>query len=196
MYGAGSQLFIAEHRGCVPPDRLQMCHEPAAGGSDSGSGVIKGGFGNLYVDGDGRAQQPVVHCCSDNWCNNGHDIKFTRAELEGRQFFLNPEVSDLEPGSDFLLFSSKSTKGSFHPHLFMDSQNVANKPHKKRKNTALTGAATSAFSSAQEQRKRSSYVNDSPFNHWLDRSSTSSASSNLLHPPLSSALDADLHKPY
>ncbi|VDK33526.1 unnamed protein product [Taenia asiatica] len=185
MYGAGSQLFVAEHRGCVPPDQLEMCQEHAAAGGDGGSSVVSGGFGNLNVDEEGRARPPVVRCCRDNWCNIGQELEFTRAELEGRQFFLNPEISELEPGPDFSPFSSKSAKGAFHPHLFMDSQNAANEPHKKRKNTGVGVAATLAASSTQEQRKRPSYANDGPFNQWLGRASTSSASSPPLHQPLS-----------
>ncbi|KAL5109659.1 hypothetical protein TcWFU_000231 [Taenia crassiceps] len=188
MYGAGSQLFIAEHRGCVPPDRLEMCHEHAAGGGDGDGGVISGGFGNLNIDEEGRARPPVVRCCRDNWCNINQELEFTRAELEGRQFFLNPEISDLEPGSDFSLFSSKSAKGALHPHLYMDPQKSANEPQKKRKNTGVAAAATSTASSTQGQRKRPSYANDGPFNQWLGRASTSSASSPPLHqsPSLSS----------
>nr|CDS17570.1 hypothetical protein EgrG_001032800 [Echinococcus granulosus] len=190
MYGAGSRLFIAEHRGCVPPEQLEMCHEHAAGGGDG----VSGGFDNLNVDEESLALPSVVRCCRDNWCNIGQELEFTRAELEGRQFFLNPEISNLEPGSDLSLFSPKSEEDTFHPHFFMDSQNASNEPHKKRKNAVAAGAATSAVSATREQRKRPSYANDGPFNQWLGRAPTPSASSPLPVPlSLSSPSGLGLH---
>lgn len=80
MFGAGSQLFIAEHRGCVPPDQLEMCHGHAANGGDGGGDVVSGGFGNLNIDGEGRPRPSVVRCCRDNWCNIGQVSNIYRRE--------------------------------------------------------------------------------------------------------------------
>ena len=65
MYGAGSQLYIAQHRGCVQPDQLEGCQDQVK----NGGGIASGGFGNLNADEDGHSRLPVVRCCRDNWCN-------------------------------------------------------------------------------------------------------------------------------
>lgn len=68
MYGAGSQLFIAEHRGCVQPDQLEDCQELASG-AKAKNRVIGGGFDNLNANEDGHSRWSIVRCCRDSWCN-------------------------------------------------------------------------------------------------------------------------------
>ncbi len=65
-HGAGSQLFIADHRGCATAaSQFELCNEHGSG-SPASSG---GGFGNL--NGGDDKPRPVVRCCRDNWCNIG-----------------------------------------------------------------------------------------------------------------------------
>lgn len=85
-HGAGSQLFIAQHRGCATTanHKLEACSEIARGSGGSvgtagsgGGGGGGGGFRNLNDEaagvprGSAEEQKSVVRCCRENWCNTG-----------------------------------------------------------------------------------------------------------------------------
>ncbi|KAM7538153.1 hypothetical protein Aperf_G00000066198 [Anoplocephala perfoliata] len=146
MHGAGSKLFIAEQRGCASHDQLDLCTNPRSNFNGVGS------FGNLNFDEDGRSRSTIVRCCSDNYCEISQKLEFTQAELDGRQFFLNAEISDLEPGLDFPMLPPTSAENDFP---FRESP-------KKHTDTAMGPVQQ------KQQRKRPSYANGAPFTHqWF-----------------------------
>ncbi len=83
------------------------------------------------------------------------ELEFTRAELDGRQFPLNPEISDLEPGLDFPIFQAE-VGNPFNQPFYPPSGRgkPADQPHRKRENGGTP-------------RKRPPYANDVPFNQWF-----------------------------
>nr|CDS27892.1 conserved hypothetical protein [Hymenolepis microstoma] len=147
MYGPGSKLFIAEQRGCASHEQMDLCMNPR-----------NNVFNGEDINSDGDSRSTIIRCCSDNYCEISQKLEFTPAELEGRQFFLNAEISDLEAGLDFPMGENGFT--SFRESPKASSSNSAlNPPHRKREN---------AEHSQQKQWKRPPYLNDVPFAHqWF-----------------------------
>ncbi|VDL15798.1 unnamed protein product, partial [Hymenolepis diminuta] len=168
IYGAGSRLFIAEQRGCASHEQMDLCMNPRNNVFNGG-----GGFGDLNSDDGSRST--IIRCCSDNYCEISRKLEFTPAELEGRQFFLNAEISDLEPGLDFPMVENgfppfrESPKASSNSALIL--------PHRKRENTEPL---------QQKQRKRPAYPNDVPFAHQWFAGVSNPLSSPSSHDQLSS----------
>ncbi|VUZ52791.1 unnamed protein product, partial [Hymenolepis diminuta] len=124
---------------------------------------------------DDGSRSTIIRCCSDNYCEISRKLEFTPAELEGRQFFLNAEISDLEPGLDFPMVENgfppfrESPKASSNSALIL--------PHRKRENTEPL---------QQKQRKRPAYPNDVPFAHQWFAGVSNPLSSPSSHDQLSS----------
>ncbi|VDD81086.1 unnamed protein product [Mesocestoides corti] len=153
VYGFGSRLFIAEHRGCVAKTQINVCDEHGESrgvGSSSGEEV------------DGSARQ-VIRCCRNNWCNMGQELEFTKAELDGRQFFLNPGLSDLEPGLSFPMFSAKSSVSAFRPLVFTDEQGTIGISQTKKENPV----SASTQDHPVPKWKSPLYTSDLHFNGWF-----------------------------